>query len=214
MRKEKDSTTWDTEDAQRKSFEEFVKTHLGGWTYNRRVMKKLCVVLMFAICGLAGCNNASGPTAASGPASLASKSADAVQQKLQEYSGSGATDCGRLNVQATADQSKAASDCAMQASQGKHAFYVAYDMPGMTVGVAGNADGKLFTVQSQGSGAAAALTSGDCPAHLRVASSGRVTCFAPGDMGSMAGSHAAGGMSPGVANPHGGGANPHGGAPK
>jgi len=213
MRKEKDSTTGDTEDEQRKSFEEFVKTHLGGWTYNRRVMKKLYVVLMFATCGLAGCNNASGPTAASGPASP-SKPADAVQQKLQEYSGSGATDCGRLNVQATADQSKAASDCAMQASQGKHAFYVAYDMPGMTVGVAGNADGKLFTVQSQGSGAATALTSGDCPAQLRVASSGRVTCFAPGDMGSMAGSHAAGAMSPGVANPHAGGANPHGGAPK
>ncbi len=166
-------------------------------------MKNLWVVLMFAICGLAGCNKPSAPTVAGSPASPASKPADAVQQKLQEYSGSGATDCGRLNVQATADQSKAASDCAMQASQGKHPFYVGYDMPGMTVGVAGNADGKLFTVQSQGSGAGASITSGGCPAQLRVASSGRVTCFAPGDMGSMAGSHGAGAMSPGMENPHG-----------
>jgi hypothetical protein len=178
-------------------------------------MKKLSLVLMFAVCGLAGCNKPAAPTVASGSASSTSKPADAVQQKLQQYSGSGATDCGRLNVQATADESKAASDCAMQASQGKRPFYVAYDMPGMTVGVAGNAEGKLFTVQSQGSGSAAALTSGDCPAQLRVASSGRVTCFAPGDMGSMAGSHAAGAMPPGMGNPHAGSAaSPHGGAPK
>ncbi len=134
-----------------------------------------------------------------------SKAPDAVQQKLQDYAGSSATDCGRLNVQAAADQSKAASDCAMQASQGKRPFYVAYDMPGMSVGVAGNADGKLFTVQSQGSGLSAALTSGDCPSQLRVASSGRVTCFAPGDMGSMNGGHPAGTVAPGMPNPHGSG---------
>ncbi len=142
------------------------------------------------------------------------KSPDAVQQKLREYSGVGATDCGRLNVQATADQSKTAGDCAMQASQGKHPFYVAYDMPGMAVGVAGNADGKLFTVQSQGSGPSAALTSGDCPSQLRIASSGRATCFAPGDMGSMGAGHAAGTIPPGMTNPHATGSeNPHA-APK
>ena len=44
--------------------------------------------------------------------------------------------------------------------------------------------------------------------QLRVATSGRVTCFAPGDMGSMSGSHAAGTMSPGAANPHAGGSKP------
>ncbi|HME33693.1 MAG TPA: hypothetical protein VKF84_00550 [Candidatus Sulfotelmatobacter sp.] len=144
-----------------------------------------------------------GAAASSSPASP-----DAVQQKLQEYSGAGATDCGRLNVGATADQSKSASDCAMQASQSKHPFYVAYDMPGMSVGVAGNAAGKLYSVQSQGAGAAAALTSGDCPSQLRVASSGRVTCFAPGDMGGMGGGHAA--MPQGMANPHATGTtNPH-----
>src|SRR4029077_13226685 len=125
---------------------------------------------------------------------------DAVQQKLQGYSGASATDCGRLNVQATAEQSKTTADCAMQASQAKHPFYVTYDMPGMSIGVAGNADGKLFTVESQGSGASAALTGGDCPSQLRVASSGRVTCFAPGDMGSMGAGRTA--IPPGMPNPH------------
>jgi hypothetical protein len=149
-----------------------------------------------------------GPTASTAPApstagSSLPSSPDAVQLKLQEYSGAGATDCGRLNVRATADQSKTASDCAMQAGQSKHAFYVAYDMPGMSIGVAGNSAGKLYTVQSQGTGATAALTSGDCPSQLRVASSGRVTCFAPGDMGGMGSGHMAGAVPAGLANPHG-----------
>lgn len=166
-------------------------------------MKKPLVVSVFALCCLAGCNKSAGPVASSGPASSLSHSSDALQQKLQEYSGASATDCGRLNVQATAEQSRTASDCAIQASQSKHPFYVAYDMPGMAIGVAGSADGKLFTVQSEGTGPSATLTSGDCPSQLRVASSGRVTCFAPGDMGSMGGSHAAGAMPPGMQNPHG-----------
>ena len=88
----------------------------------------------------------------------------------------------------------------MQASQRKHPFYVAYDMPGMAIGVAGNSDGKLFRVQSQGTGASAAVTTGDCPSELRVAASGRVTCFSPGDMGSMGGGHTA--IPPGMPNPH------------
>jgi len=97
----------------------------------------------------------------------------------------------------------------MQASQGKHRFYVAYDMPGMAVGVAGNAEGKLFTVQSQGTGLSAVLTSGACPSQLRVAASGRVTCFAPGDMGSMGSGHTAVTMpAPGMSNPHSPAPNP------
>jgi hypothetical protein len=107
-------------------------------------------------------------------------------------------------VRANEAQTKSAGDCAMQASQGKKPFYVAYDMPGMSVGVAGNAEGKLFTVQSQGG----SVTGGDCPSQLRVATSGRVTCFAPGDMGSMSGSHAAGTVPAGGANPHMGGVPP------
>ena len=125
---------------------------------------------------------------------------DAIQQKLEELAGSGATDCGRLSSQAE-DQMRAASTCATQAAQSKHAFYVAYDMPGMTVGVAGNSAGKLFTAQAEGS---TGLASGACPSQLRIAPSGRITCFAPGDMGSMGGQH--GGMSKppaGMGNPHG-----------
>jgi len=200
-----------------------------GTIYNHGAMKNfgvvfiiLLVVVMAAVFYLTARKSA-GPVASSsmgsssaGSSSAASspKSSDGVQQKLQEYSGASATDCGRLNVQATADQSKTAADCAMQASQGKHPFYVAYDMPGMAIGVAGNADGKLFTVQSQGAGSSAALTSGDCPSQLRIASSGRVTCFAPGDMGSMGAGHTAGAIAPGMANPHATGtANPHA-APK
>lgn len=160
-------------------------------------MNKILVLLFSSALVLTGCNKSSSP--ASSLSTAASKPPDAVEQKLQDYSGSGATNCGRLDVKAPQDQLKAASDCATQASQGKKPFYVAYDMPGMSVGVAGNSDGKLFTVQSQGSGA---VTAGDCPAQLRVASSGRVTCFAPGDMGSMGTGHGAGSMPPGTSNPH------------
>lgn len=164
-------------------------------------MKSTPLILILAFSCLTACNKTSAPSTSSTPASH--QPPDAVTQKLMDYSGTGATDCGRLSVQATADQSKKASDCAMRASQGKHPFYVAYDMPGMAVGVAGNAAGKLFTVQSQGADSSAALTSGDCPSQLRVASSGRITCFAPGDMGSMGAGHTAGAMPAGTPNPHG-----------
>jgi hypothetical protein len=129
------------------------------------------------------------------------KSGDAVQQKLEELAGSGATNCGRLSSQADRDL-KTASDCATQAVQKKHPFWVAYEMPGMSVGMAGNSAGKLFTAQAEGS---AGLSSGACPSQMRIAPSGRITCFAPGDMGSMGAGH--GGMNaapPGMANPHGG----------
>jgi hypothetical protein len=166
-------------------------------------MKFTCSFLVLALSLLIACNKSSAPASSSnaGPMSAAANSSDSVQQKLREAAGSGATDCGRLDVHATADQLKAASDCAMQASQGKHAFSVEYTMPGMNVGVAGNADGKLSTAQSQGSDPSA-VTAGNCPSQLRVASSGRVTCFAPGDMSSMSGSHAGGAMTPGAPNPH------------
>src|SRR5579864_921817 len=158
------------------------------------------IILLSLLSCLSACSKTSSPTA-SPNATSSSKSSDSLQQKLQGYSGAAATDCGRLNVQANADQSKTASDCAVQASQSKHPFYVAYDMPGMAVGVAGNAAGKLFTAQSQGTGPSATLTSGDCPSQLRVASSGRVTCLAPGDMGWWGAGHAAG--PPGLPNPQG-----------
>ncbi|HTS38312.1 MAG TPA: hypothetical protein VMH04_21740 [Candidatus Solibacter sp.] len=171
-------------------------------------MKKSAWVAIFGLVVLSACNKTTPTGGASTSTSPPSTSSDPVQQKLQSSAGNGAMDCGRMDIKASADQLRAASDCALQSSQGKKPFYVAYIMPGMSVGVAGNAEGKLFTVQSQGDGPTAALTSGDCPSQLRVASSGRVTCFAPGDMGSMSGSHAAGAM-PGMPNPHAA-ANPHG----
>jgi hypothetical protein len=176
-------------------------------------MQKMILVVVLAGCA-SGCNKASAPasspSAASSSSSTSTASApissaknDAVQQKLVEFAGTAATDCGRVASQ-TEDQLKPASNCAMDAAKGKHAFYVAYDMPGMTVGVAGNTDGNLFTVQAQGSD----VSSGACPSQLRVAPSGRVTCFAPGDMGSMgAGVHNNTSAPSGMTNPHTGGAS-------
>jgi len=176
-------------------------------------MKKISFAIILATLCVTGCNKPATPSAGSenpstpsstAPVSAAPKANDALQQKLVEYSGSSGSDCGRLDVQAPEAQLKSASSCAMQASQEKRPFYVAYDMPGMSVGVAGNSDGKLFTVQSQGAG----LTSGACPSQLRVASSGRISCFAPGDMGSMGGGHTS------MSSPMGKMPSPHGGADK
>ena len=151
-----------------------------------------------------GCNKT--PAGASAPAA---KPADAVQEKLLEVAGRGATDCGRFPVQTADVQLKAASECAMQAAQSKKAFYIGYDMPGMTVAVAGDSGGKLYSVQVQERGT---VSSEPCPSEVRVAPSGRVTCFAPGQFsgGAMGGDPhsgmpipAAGGAgSSGMMNPH------------
>lgn len=160
-------------------------------------MKNLLLLTTIVALSLTGCSNKQPTTsAAASPSATSSKAPDAVQLKLQEFAGNSATNCGRLEVRAPEAQSKGAADCALQASKAKHAFYIAYDMPGMAVGVAGNADGKLFTARSEGG----ALSTGDCPSELRLAASGRVTCFAPGDMGSMGAGHTA--IPPGMPNPH------------
>jgi hypothetical protein len=175
--------------------------------YNQRMNRLfLTAAVLTTLCCLTACDKSPKPVAPPNSAIPSSTSSpDAAWQKLQLDSGSGASDCGRLSVSASQEQLKGASDCAMEASRAKHPFYVAYDMPGMTVGVAGNSDAKLFTVQSQGPGSPD-VTSGDCPSQLRVASSGRVTCLAPGDMGSMGSSHAGATMPSGAPNPHAGGA--------
>ena len=171
--------------------------------YNLLRMKSLLLLILTPAVILSGCNKSSttqssqSSTPASAPASAtASKPPDPVQQKLQEYAGSSATNCGRLDIHAPEAQSKGAADCAIQASQGKKPFYIAYDMPGMVVGVAGNGEGKLYTARSEGS----AVSSGECPSALRLAASGRITCFAPGDMGSMGAGHTA--IPQGMPNPH------------
>jgi hypothetical protein len=167
-------------------------------------MHKALPFLLIAACFFSGCKSSN--TSAS--SAKASDSNDPVEKKLQELAGSGATSCGHLKSQA-ADQMDAAGKCATQAAQQKHAFYVIYDLPGMTVAVAGNAEGKLFTAQAQGGGSG--LVTGACPSELRVAPSGRVTCYAPGTfpMGAGAGSHST--MPPmGGASPHKGSQLPPG----
>ena len=173
-------------------------------------MEKTLIILAVAAVCLSGCKKSTIPSEST------ARSGDAVQQKLQELAGSGATDCGRLQSQAQ-EHMKAASDCAMQAAESKHPFYVAYDMPGLTVGVSGDAAGKLFFVQAEQpqnaqAGVKAAVQSGPCPSELRVAQSGRVTCFAPGTMGP--GAHSGMPMPPmGAENPHGGMGLPPSGTP-
>ena len=173
------------------------------------MQKTLIILAVVAVC-LSGCKKSTAPSGST------AKAGDAVQQKLQELAGSAATDCGHLQSQ-TQEHLKPAGDCAMQAAQSRHPFYVAYDMPGLTVGVSGDAAGKLYFVQAEQPanaqpGVKAAIQSGLCPAELRVAQSGRVTCFAAGTMGP--GAHGGMPMPPmGTENPHGGMGLPPRGTP-
>lgn len=167
-------------------------------------MRKALPLFLIAACILTGCKSKSSAASANS-AGAATSADDPVQKKLQELAGSGAKNCGLLKSQ-VAGELDAASKCAVDASKAKTPFYVEYELPGMNVAIAGNAQGKLFAVQSQAGGAG--LVSGDCPAELRVAPSGRVTCYAPGTfpMGAGAGSHTNMPMPPamGTGSPHGG----------
>jgi len=152
-------------------------------------MHKALVVALIAAAFLVGCKKSSAP-----PTSSSVRPDDPVQRKLKELAGSGAIDCGRLDVRAQDQQLSGAGTCATKAAQEKRPFYVGYDMPGMSTGVAGNSEGKLFAVQLQGASTGAQLASGPCPAELRIAKSGRATCFLPGTMG----------LTPTAADPHSG----------
>lgn len=187
-------------------------------------MFKWCAVLIAAIAVMTGCSKSSpSPTPSSSSSSSSttssSKPKDAVEEQLQKSAGPGANNCGRVagaGASSSGTAIKAASDCAMQAANNRQPFYVAYDMPGLTVGIAGAADGKLYTIEAeppQGQPASGAdpasfqVTASPCPATLRVAQSGRLTCQPMG--GGM-------GMGMGGTNPHGGmamppsGTSPHG----
>jgi hypothetical protein len=177
-----------------------ITDRLNWFGYNVRTMSRLTFVLVAALVSGA-CNKNPGTSSSS------SAPKDAVEQKLLEISGSGAANCGRFPVQAADVQLKTASDCAMQAAQGKKPFYIGYDMPGMTVAVAGASDGKLYSVQVQERGT---VSSEPCPSELRVAPSGRVTCFAPGTFGGGAmGANPHGGAMPPAGSQPGGMINPH-----
>lgn len=179
-------------------------------SYNKAVMKRALVIsAILCFVFVLACKK-SNPTSTTS-SSASSSSNDAVQQKLQELAGSGASDCGRVKSQEPSVV-QPASDCAMKAAEGKQAFYVAYDLPGLTTAVAGNAQGNLFSIQAQTADTASPkIESTPCPSALRLAQSGRVTCYPAGSMGGMGTS--------GAASPHGGmgmppatGANPHAGA--
>jgi len=165
-------------------------------------MRQTVVVALLAAAFLVSCQKSSAPAA-----NTSVKADDPVQLKLKEFAGSGATDCGRLDVRAPNEQLASASTCATKSAQEKHPFYVGYDMPGMSTGISGNAEGKLFAVQLQGAGTGAQLASGPCPAELRIAKSGRATCFIPGTMGltpTSADPHSGIPMNPAAGNPQGG----------
>jgi hypothetical protein len=184
-------------------------------------MRTFLILLTIAIASLVACNKSSAPASVSAKPADTAKSADPVQQKLQDLAGSNATDCGRVRSQAP-DQTQKAGECAMKAAKDKHAFYVAYDMPGLTVGYAGNSQGKLFSIQAEQtenpSTAKAEVKGTPCPSDLRIAQSGRVTCMAPGAGMGMTGGNPHGGMPAATGeNPHGGitmpnlgASNPHG----
>jgi hypothetical protein len=160
-------------------------------------MKLTIPVALLALTAFSACNSKPSTTAQSAQPS------DAVQQKLVELAGSGATNCGSPKSQQAVDV-QPATDCAVKAAQNKQAFYVRYDLPGMTTAMAGNGQGQLFAVQAE----AGKVDSTPCPAEIRVSGSGRVTCYAAGSMGGMG--------TMGGTNPHGGmgtmgGASPHGG---
>jgi len=178
------------------------------------IMRKTPLLLLLAACVLTGCksstSSSSSSTSSASPANRVANPNDPVEQKLQELAGSGAKDCGVLQSQAT-NEMDAAGKCALDAAKTKQPFYVEYRLPGMNVAVAGNSEGKLFSVQSQAGGAG--LASVPCPSEIRVAPSGRVTCYAPGTfpMGAGAGSHSPTAMPPmGSANPHSGSKLPPG----
>ena len=174
-------------------------------------MNRTLLVALIAACMLSGCKSSTPSSSAS--SAPAANPSDPVEMKLAELAGGGASNCGHLKSQA-AGELDAASKCAMQSARQKHPFFVAYDLPGMTVAVAGNSEGKLFSVQTQTG--EAGLTSGVCPDQLRVAPSGRVTCYAPGTfpMGAGAGSHSNMTMPPAMgANPHQGAGGPPSGQP-
>ncbi|MGI9102414.1 MAG: hypothetical protein ACR2IF_08190 [Terriglobales bacterium] len=169
-------------------------------------------IISLSLSLLAACNQstppaASNPAPAAQPAASAQSSSDPVAPKLRELSGKGATDCGLVKTQGQ-EEIKKASDCAMDAATNKKPFYVGYEMPGLVVGVAGNAEGKHFALQASqaGAGTKPQIQSAPCPADLRLAQSGRVTCMSPGSMGGTGSSPHGGGM------PSAGGDNPHGGA--
>jgi len=137
-------------------------------------MNKAIPILLGTVV-LVGCNQS--PNTATGIVGAGNPN-DPVDKRLSDLAGHGVTNCGHLKTQVPAEVD-AASKCVMQSAQQKKPFYVAYELPGLTVAIAGNAEGKLFSMQTQPS-AAGGLEVVPCPSALRIAPSGRVSCYEPG----------------------------------
>lgn len=162
-------------------------------------------LLIASLLPLIACSKSSAP----GSSAAAGNANDPVEKKLMELAGSGASNCGHLKSQGIPEMD-AAGKCVMQATQQKKPFYVAYDLPGMTIGIAGNAQGQNYSLQTQPS-ATGGFNAVPCPSELRIAPSGRATCYAPGTFPMMgAGTDSHGGMMtmPPMENPHKGSAVP------
>jgi hypothetical protein len=139
----------------------------------RKVIPLPLIVLLVAT----GCGKSSNSTPAP-TASTAANVDDPVEKKLQEPAGGSAVNCGHLKAQVPADMDTAGK-CVMQDAQQKKPFYVAYEMPGMIVAIAGTPEGKLFSLQTQPS-VTGGFATVPCPNELRIAPSGRATCYSPG----------------------------------
>jgi hypothetical protein len=201
-------------------------------------MKKLWIslVVISFVLTIAACNRGTTPSQTATPASAepkvtgqqaANTTPDAMSAELAKLAGSGATDCGRIAMNGDV---QTASQCAMKANEAKKPFYVRYDLPmpdaQMAIATVRTADGKLMSVQYDSKGwekpvegstlnADKTVAVAPCPKpeNLRVASSGRVTCFAPTQMPAGMSPHGAGGQMPqGMGMPPAGTPNPHQGA--
>jgi hypothetical protein len=172
-------------------------------------MHKFLAIPLFAAVCFTGCKR---------PAPAA-KAVDVLESRLRTLAGKDAINCGRV---APGVDVKPAGDCALQANNSKRPFYVGYELPGGEMGLvtfafAGDAGGKMYRLEYSPKGWPGQMSGGEltdgnqiftatCPAPLRVAQSGRVTCIPPMTMGA-GGMNPHGGMMaapPGMANPHGG----------
>ncbi len=178
-------------------------------------MRNYLLLTAILAASLSACSKSgtAAPTSASStssaPTTAASAPSDAVTSKLQDLAGGGATDCGRIKS-LSGPEVQTGGECALSAAKAKRPFTIAYDMPGLTVGIAGDKNGKMSSISAQpgpdGKVNAADIKVVPCPAELRLAQSGRVTCFAPGSMGmGSSGANPHAGVppaAPGSANPH------------
>jgi hypothetical protein len=181
---------------------------------------------------IAACSNKPAEQTASGtnqqqqqpaatPAQEAPSTPDELTAELSKLAGSNGTDCGRVGINGEVSE---ASKCALTAFEAKKPFFVRYDLPvpgtKMSIATVRSADGKLYTAQFDSTGFEKAPEDGKLmdnkkvaispcpkPEALRLAGSGRVTCFPPSQMPTGMSPHGGGMQMPPATGP-----NPHQGS--